>query len=138
MISLDSVKRFCKDELNRIENYEKAVNDKENMWVCHHRLELTLDNEMAHTSEDLRRLGMYYNRPYFELIFLPRNTHAKLHYNTLSNEKRQKCNVNGAKGKSWSVFGQKFIEHYGKIEENYKIYHKEYSFYRKHHRFSWE
>jgi hypothetical protein len=85
MIAKD-LKRICKDDISKIENYEQAINDKENMWVCHHRLELTLDGEFAHSAEELDRLGMYYNRPYFELIFLTRTQHGELHGGTLTSE----------------------------------------------------
>lgn len=69
---------YCKDEISLIENYDKAVTDKE-VWIIHHRLELTLEGEFAHSKSDLIRLGMYYNRPYFELIFLRKGEHMTLH-----------------------------------------------------------
>lgn len=76
---LASVKSFCKDDISKIENYELAKADNFEGWVCHHRLELTMDNEHAHSREDLKRMNMYYNRPYFELIFLRLSEHSKLH-----------------------------------------------------------
>lgn len=80
MIGLKYMKKFVREgELEKIENYEQAINDKENMWVCHHRLELTLDGEFANYKKDLIRMGMYYNRPAFELIFLKKSDHMKLH-----------------------------------------------------------
>lgn len=91
MICQTTVKKFCKDDISKIENYELAIQDK-SMWHCHHRLELTLNNEKAHSKEDLKRLGMYFNRPYFELIFLPSAEHRALH-NTVyrvSDEVRKK------------------------------------------------
>lgn len=80
MISLAKCKyrKFCRDDLSKIENYQDAINSSE-QYVLHHRLELTLDGEFAHTAEELQRLGMYYDRPYFELIFLPCSVHSKLH-----------------------------------------------------------
>ena len=73
------MKMYCRDDLSKIENYEQAINDKENMWVCHHRLELTLDGEEALSQKDLMRMNMYYHRPYFELIFIKDIDHRKLH-----------------------------------------------------------
>lgn len=73
-----NMNRICKDDISKIENYKEAVESKE-YWDCHHRLELTLDNEYAHSREDLIRLGMYYNRPYYELIFLPKSDHVSIH-----------------------------------------------------------
>ena len=74
-----AIKRVCKDDPSLIENYDKAINDDTQMWVLHHRLELTLDGEYAHSREELIRLGMYYHRPYYELIFLTKSDHQKLH-----------------------------------------------------------
>ena len=58
MISERQAKRFCKDELFKIENYDKAIADTTHTWDLHHRLELTLDGEFAHSREELKRLGM--------------------------------------------------------------------------------
>lgn len=72
---------YCK-EYQKIENYELAKADNFKGWEIHHRLELTLDGEHAYTKDDLVRMNMYYNRPYFELIFLTRSEHRLLHHNT--------------------------------------------------------
>lgn len=74
--------RLCKDYKN-IENYEKAKADDFKNWVCHHRLQTwTSDGkrrEVDILAKELKALGMYYNRPAEELIFLTRSEHAKLH-----------------------------------------------------------
>lgn len=72
---------FCKDDIAKIENYEQALNDNTQTWHCHHRLELTVNGEFAHTRSELIRANMYYARPYFELIFLTHRDHAALHSN---------------------------------------------------------
>ena len=79
MINKNSTKLYCRDDISKIENYEQAINDKEHKWVCHHRLEFTINGEFAHTSKELKRMGMYYHRPYFELIFMKRIEHRHLH-----------------------------------------------------------
>lgn len=59
-----------------IENYEEAVNDPNEMWVCHHRM------EEVFTEAELKRAGWYYNRKPDELIFIRRSEHngnPKLH-----------------------------------------------------------
>lgn len=73
------MKMYCKDDLSKIENYQEAVSDTENKWELHHRLELTLDGEFAHTQAELIRMNMYYHRPAFELIFMKEDEHHKLH-----------------------------------------------------------
>lgn len=76
-------KRFCK-EPEKIENYEKAKKDNFKGWECHHRLEThNSDGErrlVDITAAELQALGMYYNRPADELIFLTVGEHTSLHY----------------------------------------------------------
>lgn len=74
MISKRYVKMFCCEDASLIENYEAAMNSSE-MWVCHHRKETD-----EHLSRDqLKAMGLYYNRPASELIFLTHQEHARLH-----------------------------------------------------------
>ena len=90
MINEKAVKIYCRDDLSKIENYEKAAADTTQTWVIHHRLELTLDGEFALTPEQLKMHDMYYNRPYYELIFLTPSEHARLHSMNMSDETRRK------------------------------------------------
>ena len=75
-------KRFCK-EPEKIENYEKAKANDFIGWCCHHRLEThNSDGErriVDITKKELIALGMYYNRPAEELIFLTKSEHNILH-----------------------------------------------------------
>lgn len=65
-------KRYCKDYEN-IENYEKALADNFKNWDCHHRKgEYISKNELV-------ALGLYFDRPANELIFLPSSEHISLH-----------------------------------------------------------
>lgn len=74
-------KQYCKDYEN-IENYDKAKVDNFKGWDCHHRLETwTSDGERRQidiTVAELKALGMYYNRPANELIFLRKSEHTAL------------------------------------------------------------
>lgn len=74
--------RYCKDYKN-IENYEKALADNFKGWHCHHRLQTwTSDGERRAvdiSAAELQALGMYYNRPASELIFLRKVEHDSLH-----------------------------------------------------------
>ena len=71
-------KQYCKD-YEKIENYEKAKKDGFKGWHCHHRLEthnsdgIRRDVDISH--KELKALGMYYNRPASELIFLTVKEH---------------------------------------------------------------
>ena len=74
--------RYCKDYEN-IENYEAAKKDNFKCWECHHRLQTwTSDGDRRAvdiSAAELQALGMYWNRPAEELIFLRKVEHDSLH-----------------------------------------------------------
>lgn len=83
MIRFNGLKKYCYEDVSKIENYEKAIADTTQTWHCHHRLE-------THNSGGERRLvnlerkelialGMYYNRPASELILMTTVDHQYLH-----------------------------------------------------------
>lgn len=117
MINVKLAEKYCKDDITKIENYYNAINDTENIWELHHRLELTLDNDFANTKTDLIRFNMYYNRPYFELIFLSKTVHRQLHtkLNARSSDLMEKYR-NNILGKNNSFYGKHHTE------ENKKLY----------------
>lgn len=75
---------FCSNP-KAIENYAMAISDEKHMWECHHRLETHFSDgterprDAQLSKEELIALGMYYNRPAEELIFLTKSEHRKLH-----------------------------------------------------------
>ena len=73
MINERFVKSYCKDDISMIENYDKAIADKTQVWHCHHR------RETIFSKSDLIEIGEYYNRPACELIFLTKSEHHRLH-----------------------------------------------------------
>ncbi len=77
MISENFPKRYCSEPIESIENYEQAVNDTNQMWHCHHRLEI--QGQFRNSRELLKRCGMYWSRPASELIFLRHDEHCRLH-----------------------------------------------------------
>jgi len=77
MIDEKQVKKYCIEDVSLIENYDKAINDTEQTWDCHHRLEIQDGKVM--TVDALKKAGLYYNRPASELIFLSHNEHTQLH-----------------------------------------------------------
>lgn len=125
MIRYNKVYKYCrKDEIEKIENYELAKNDPNEVWEIHHRLELTLDGEFAHTYEELKRLDMYYKRPYFELIFLTKSEHRRLHHKGKHNSDETRKKLSEAmKGKPVTAeHRQKLSE--AKKGENHPFYGK--------------
>ena len=89
MINEKHAHLYCRDDLSKIENYEKAIADTTQTWVIHHQLELTLDGEPALTRKQLKMHDMYYHRPYYELIFLTDAEHRKLHMHMSEETKRK-------------------------------------------------
>lgn len=77
MIDLMRTYAYCIDDPSSIENYEKAIADKDATWVCHHKLELR--DDYLNTTDDLIKMGLYYHRPAEELIFLTRKEHNHIH-----------------------------------------------------------
>ena len=82
MLGKYQAKRYCCEDLSKIENYEEAVNSPLK-WACHHRLEThNSDGERRSvdlTGKELIALDMYYHRPADELIFLQNSEHIFLH-----------------------------------------------------------
>lgn len=99
MISYDTrpSHNYCCEDISKIENYDKAINDKTQVWQCHHRLE----SEMTH--KELKEKGLYYNRPASELIFLTRSEHVKLHHSIkpMSEETKQKISKSNIGKNTW-------------------------------------
>src|SRR5574344_68641 len=94
---------YCK-HLELIENYEEAKADDFKGWDIHHRLE-THNSDGERRLVDISRaeliaLGIYYNRPPEELIFMKSEEHKTLHQKgkPLSDEARRK-NSEAHKGK---------------------------------------
>lgn len=78
MISRDpKLRRYCSEDLSRIENYDTAMNDKEQMWHCHHRAEILPCGR--YSIKELKAVGLYWHRPASELIFLRPDEHTRLH-----------------------------------------------------------
>ena len=75
MICLETVKRYCK-EYWKIANYDQAMADTTQTWACHHRFEI----ECNLSTIDLQAMGFYFNRPFYELIFLTPYDHKSLHH----------------------------------------------------------
>ena len=77
MISEIQLKRYCCEDVSKIENYEQAVNDHTQTWVCHHRLEI--QGPFTNSKELLIKCGIYYGVPASQLIFLTHAEHTSLH-----------------------------------------------------------
>lgn len=82
MINKYNAKKFCKEDISKIENYDKAVNDTTQMWHCHHRDEVKVlpsGIKVIRSRQELIENERYYNCHANELIFLTREEHRRLH-----------------------------------------------------------
>lgn len=133
MICEKTLKKLCKDDVTKIENYEQAMADTET-WDCHHRLELHPDNSVRFTSKSLKKLDLYYNRHASELIFLTHSEHMSMHNKgkTLSAETRQKVSETH-KGEKSNWYGKHHSESSRKkiseatMGENHPFYGRHHS-----------
>lgn len=108
MIS-EQAKYFCCEDIADIENYDSAINDRELMWECHHRMEISENKSKSQLIKD----GMYYNRPTAELIFLTPDEHRRIHHKGMHHSEETKRKMSAAKK------GMKFSEeHRRKLSES--------------------
>lgn len=86
--NLSEIKGYCLD-YTKIENYELAIADNSQTWDCHHR------NERFYTREELIDLGLYYNCPPCELVFLTHKDHLNEPHKgkEIAKEKLRKLNL---------------------------------------------
>lgn len=77
MINETYAERYCSEDIAKIENYEQAVNDKTQTWHCHHKLEI--QGQFQNSPAMLKKCGLYYHVPAWQLIFLTKAEHSKLH-----------------------------------------------------------
>ena len=88
MINERQARKFCKEDLSKIKNYDKAIADMTQTWHCHHMTETWWNC----SKKDLIENECYYNRKACELIFLTPTEHMRLHNKgkNLSDETRKK------------------------------------------------
>lgn len=75
MINEKQARKYCKEELSKIENYALAIADTTQTWDLHHRTEIWWNC----SAKDLIKNECYYNRKACELIFLTPSEHQRLH-----------------------------------------------------------
>ena len=125
MIDEKQARKFCKEELSKIKNYDKAIADTTQTWDCHHMTETWWNC----SKKDLIDNECYYNRKACELIFLTHAEHTRLHMKgkkrgPFSEEHRRKM-AEAKKGKHRSEETRKKISEAKKGEKH--------PFYGKHH-----
>ena len=74
MINERQAKKYCKEDISKIENYDKAISDTSQTWDLHHRTEIWWNC----SKQDLIDNECYYNRKACELIFLTHAEHTRM------------------------------------------------------------
>ena len=110
-------KKYCCEDLRLIENYELAVNDNTQTWECHHRGEVLPCGRFSR--DDLKKFGLYYNRPAAELIFLTSTAHRLLHLNDIPRSESTKKAMSEAHSKKILQFTKsgEFIKEWPSAKE---------------------
>lgn len=75
MINESQAKRYCKEDISKIKNYDLAIADTTQTWDCHHMTEIW----WGCSKKELIENECYYNRKACELIFLTHAEHRRLH-----------------------------------------------------------
>ena len=101
MINIKQLKRFCCEDISKIENYEAAISDKTQTWDCHHRWEIFMMLRIS--KQSLIESGLYYHQPADRLILLPSSEHASLHQKGMKKSEEHRRKIGEAhKGKKRS------------------------------------
>lgn len=82
MISIEHAKRYCCEDVSKIENYDKALADEDRTWNIHHRAEVLPCGR--YSIKELKKFGLYWKQPASRLIFLPPDEHSRLHGNNMT------------------------------------------------------
>lgn len=100
---LKRLRRICK-EYELVENYNEAVADTEKKWVLHHRKELVATGgERFMRAEELIELGLYFDLPKEDLIFLRKDIHDAMHKKECPNtEESNRKRSEAMKGREFS------------------------------------
>ena len=97
MINEKGAKRYCSEDISLIENYHQAIADQTKMWDTHHRRECDSEGITLFTKKQLKEMGLYFNRPASELVFVTRSMHSKLHRELHGNNGKKTGAINGKK-----------------------------------------
>ena len=106
MINEKQARKFCKEDLSKIKNYDIAIADKTQTWDLHHMTETWWNC----SAKELIENECYYHRKACELVFLTHAEHVRLHWKgkTHSEETRRKMSE-ARKGRTFSEETRKKI-----------------------------
>ena len=101
MIDEKVARKYCKEDISKIKNYELAIADTTQTWVCHHILGDII------TRQQLLEHDFYYDVPACMLKFVTKSEHGKLHNKGkhLSEDTRKKLS-DSKKGNNNPLYGK--------------------------------
>ena len=113
MINEKYAKSYCCEELSLIENYDKAIADTTQTWICHHILGEQYD------SKYLIDNNLYENRPASEFRFVTLAEHNSLHFKGVTKSEAHKKAIAEAKSKKILQFTKsgEFIKEWPSLNE---------------------
>ena len=76
MINEKQARKFCKEDLSKIKNYDLAIADTTQTWDLHHMTETWWNC----SAKELIENECYYHRKACELIFLTHAEHVRVHW----------------------------------------------------------
>lgn len=83
MINVEKAYAYCKEDISLIENYDAAVSDTTQLWICHHRdgvKTLPSGIRVFRSRDELKEDNRYYHCPANELIFVTQSEHQRIHH----------------------------------------------------------
>lgn len=98
-------KRYCREPLSNVENYEVAVSSPDR-YDLHHKDEIKIlpsGIEVRRSREELKEGGRYWHCPANELIFLPRVEHIKIHMYKYRHPLYGRKGPEGEKNGMWNI-----------------------------------
>lgn len=87
MINEKQARKYCREDISKIDGYAEALADTTQTWICHH---VNGESFTGFCTADLKKLNMYLNRPASELKFVTRNEHRRIHNKSNGNPMRGK------------------------------------------------
>lgn len=126
MVNYKSAKKYCCEDISKIENYAEAIADNSQTWELHHKLECEFSDGTPRPTDarlsvaELIALDMYLHRPASELIFLTRARHNSLHHKGAKLPEETRSRMSAAKKGREITWSMKISEAHKRYWQNHQ------------------